>query len=542
MFTLSLFVLVSLIPGATAQQKSPALAWRNSKELARLRQTDTPLEERKQLAHTIAERARQRDEEVELAREFLDLALAKDTPDGFDSDLMLEVRGSPSPGVRGYVLRELGQSRDYEKIRCLLHAATTWKDPRIDEFAAQKFLEQPTSDASSCYAWFLEADGYGSVLPRIVARLDDPSLKDESVLDTLLETGEGLTHGTGGYHDWKRACLRWMSDPRERLRHAAADYVSRKPEEEDLPSLSAAARHPDWCVRRAALDAFAKLRSPEAVDALLELMAREEPDSRLRAGCARTLARLALLGLGNDIEAWKRWWSDAGRKLPPPAAEGAPPVDDHLQAPALFGTRVLSNRVLVVLDLDDLALRARLEAAAARRLQFARAELESFVRGLPDTAQWNVIVSRDNPVAWKPGLAVAPGAGGRLAREAGAQKKEALASQRERELELLRAWLDEQLGLRVPEKVKPTKRAWETMRAAWSQPDADTILWISDGLRITPKLAEGKQDTNEGALATTARDVDAKRHVRVHTFSLGEDVPRLRKLAEQMWGEYRRVP
>ncbi|MBK7875276.1 MAG: HEAT repeat domain-containing protein [Planctomycetes bacterium] len=603
MFAASMLVLFALIGSKHTPQKGPTLPWKNSKELARLKDDSTPLAERKTLAHELGVRAQERDECLDLAHEFLALAVQRDTEDELADELMLAVRGCPAVNVRAYLLRELAQSTNVDKIERILQAAVTWKDPKLDEYAAQEYLKEPRGGMGGWWRWFLASDGYGALVPRIVERVDDPKVKDEELLLELLGMGKSLISGTGQYSTWKFAMRRYAVDPRDVVRRFALQYLCEHVEDGDLQACIAAAQHSDWSTRRAAIDALAKLRSAPAVDGILETMAREETDSRLRAGCARALFRLTRQRFGRDVEAWTRWWSGAGKKLPPAPAENAPakaapakaqpgkdepakdgpaidppgkdapvkdgppndppgkdvspkdepakdvaakapvPIDDSVVDPELLGTEVSSNRILVVLDVDDLCVTAKSDPLLGQRLTQVRAAIEAYVRQLSDTSAWNVIIAREKPVAWKPSLTVALAPNRRDARAASAAKKGAGANAREHELELFRAFLDEQLEKDLPAKRVEKKTLRSTLEAAWAQSEADTILLISDGHALVPKLADAsKKDPNEGALSYTAKELDQNRHVRVHTFALGEDVPRLKKLAQELWGEYRRVP
>ncbi|MBK7875297.1 MAG: HEAT repeat domain-containing protein [Planctomycetes bacterium] len=546
---LALLLALALHPHPTwtgSQSAGPRLSWRSPKELAPLRDPELTHAACKPIVADLAKRAKQRSECVELAQEFLGIAVSTDHVHAIDSELMDAVHGCDSPGVRTFLLRELEASASSEKSALILLAAMGWGDDRFATVVLREYLKDPRGFAWGWGDWFLAQERYGAAMPKILARIADPKETDAGILRDLMRGARELCRGTGKHTEWAAAMRKLALDPRDGLRRQVHAYLYEHLGSSDLPMLLEASKHADWSTRRAALDGLAALRSAGAVEALVAMLAREEPNSRIGAGGARSLTRLCRRSFARDAAAWKLWWDSEGKKGFVPAGKDETPPPHGLSDSTLFGTMVSSSRVLVVLDLDDLVRSTSTDPTVPERIASVRRALEEYLRSLHESSRWNVLVGRANPVAWKPSLsAPAQEANGEKpgVRAAAARKALEDLPPRELELELLRRFLDDELGPNVPVEGGEHKPVWSMLRAAWEQTEADTILLVSDGLRLVPEGdMKDEKDDHEKRLRESAESLDDFRRVRVHTFSLGADAPRLRQLAEGQLGEYRTVP
>lgn len=527
-------------------QKGSTVPWKNSKELARLKDPTAPLEERTTLVQEIAARAQKHGECVELAYEYLDLACDEKMDWDLASKLMYAVRGCAPPNVRNLLLKELDRSNKDRRSRLMLLAAAGWRDKRIDELVTREFLKDPRHALGGWASWFLSYEKYGPGLPLIIERLDGKET-DEEALFQLVKTGQSLSKGSGMYPAWKAALRRYASDPRDVLRRAALEYLREHIDDSDLPVCLAAAKHADWSTRHHGRLLLTTLRSAPAVDGLLTMMSREPVDSRLRADCASSLTRLTRQSLGLDVEAWQRWWSGTQRVLPAPLGKEDVVPDVGISDPLFLGTRVSSNRVLLVLDVDDLCERSREDPEAKKRWSMVRDAVGRYLLTFSESASWNVILARKKPVVWKPSLGASPPPlrenNAREVRAAGASRKNSDLTPRELEIEGLRQFLDEELGPRLPTKRPEQKDLGPTLSAVWAQLAADTVLVISDGQGFATGDAEQLDGVSrENRWAAHANSLDRNRGIRVHAFAVGKDAPSLRRLALDLSGEYRHVP
>jgi hypothetical protein len=116
-----------------------------------------------------------------------------------------------------------------------------------------------------------------------------------------------------------------------------------------------------WLVQSAALSALPRLADKEAlkkiVPKLIDFL--ENVSGRLRVDCSECLRRITGRNFGRDPKVWRQWWDDGCPDSTPKAdgdpdkpAEPKPAYANQDETPHFYGMPVLSNRVVLVLDIS----------------------------------------------------------------------------------------------------------------------------------------------------------------------------------------------
>ncbi len=184
-----------------------------------------------------------------------------------------------------------------------------------------------------------------------------------------------------------------------------------------------AMRHDDWRVRARAIEAVVKLRLKAGVGPLIERMAEEE--GRLRGDAYEALKYCTTWNLGEDPEAWRKWWGprEATFVMPDPekmqaALEKAKTSGTTRQAVAkTSGTKQFmtiatkSENMVFVIDVsgsmdihfgdpERLKMTGR-TYPSLQRLAIVKEELITTIGDLPETTNFNIIAFATDVKPWK---------------------------------------------------------------------------------------------------------------------------------------------
>jgi len=164
-----------------------------------------------------------------------------------------------------------------------------------------------------------------------------------------------------------------------------------------VASLREGLRHEAWPVRAGAIRGLAHARTAEAVDALVEYLAKAE--GRLIDDTASALAEITGRAPSADAETWRLWWEAARASWIPPTSE-APEAPDGARvvvsdgAPQPFGVPTRSLRIVFVLD-----------GSEPTALDALRAELGKALEALPESAAFGLVVYANEVATFRSSLA-----------------------------------------------------------------------------------------------------------------------------------------
>ncbi len=156
-----------------------------------------------------------------------------------------------------------------------------------------------------------------------------------------------------------RALLKSEKDPR--VLTMAIFGVAQKRMADAIDMVIPLLEHEDWQVRVAVIETLATLKDEKGLMPLIDRLMNER--GRLRQDIADALKKMTGRDYGRDANKWRQWFFERDKMppdppAPPPGAPAAPknPDDPHGSAvrdePTYFGIRVVSDRVLFILDVS----------------------------------------------------------------------------------------------------------------------------------------------------------------------------------------------
>ncbi|MCE9638363.1 MAG: VWA domain-containing protein [Planctomycetes bacterium] len=285
--------------------------------------------------------------------------------------------------------------------------------------------------------------------------------------------------------------------------------------------LRTAAESPDPYVRRAAFAALTVTPSKDAIDILVERVAREVgvPQDEL----VEVLTRATGRRLGASGPAWTQWWAAARETWEPSVATDATPDAPTEGKTKFFGLDVRSARVLFVLDRswsmeagtlydgkNDLSI-----FSGETKIDVARRELQQAIRNLPDGASFNVIGYGTNTKTYAAKLVAAT------------------ADERNKGC----TWV-EKLDLEGSTNLGGALiEAFQSLAGGPNAKDieiADTLVVLTDGVPNCGPIAKPDDVLNE------IRRLNSRKSVKIHTVYLGSegDAAFMKALATQNGGQF----
>ncbi len=238
--------------------------------------------------------------------------------------------------------------------------------------------------------------------------------------------------------------LALLGDADARLREAAARALGMIGSLDVLPHLLRALQDPAPLVVESVATALGLLGSPEAIEPLIvRLEGAASVDLRLADTLGRALERITGRRLGVDAEQWRAWWMSVKDK--PFERIEQDGVGSSVPTVRYHGFPVRSSKVIFVLDISrSMGWNGRLEAA--------QKELVSVLENLPRASRFNLVVFSDRAYRWESALVPATLTQVRRA-TAFIQRQQPVAG----------------------------TAAHAALEAAFADPEADTIFFLSDG-------------------------------------------------------------
>ncbi len=405
--------------------------------------------------------------------------------------------------------KELAKARPHQQV-FLFGVLRGASDEKLIE-AAGEALAGSERDPAVAAARFLGASGAPAAVPLLESALRASS--NQAVATASLSALGALRADDPA---WTGELRELAADAKPEVRNAAlTELVELDPRaHQDL--LIAALSNEQWSTRAVALRGLEAARTREAVGAIVARMGSEQglPLNRF----ADALWRLCGQPFRTSARAWKAWWDKQGAEFQPISKselaslereEERRRLSQTTKASSFFGVRVISHRVIFVLDVSgSMAEPLRAEHVGEKgptRAEVAHRELERCIDSMEPNALFNLILFSDSVSRWFEGDVSA-------------------SSQTSRE--------DAKAFLRRLGTSGGGTNLFGALRAAFRDPDVDTLIVLSDG----EPSAGALQDPWE--IRQEIRNWNEQRGVVIHAISVGGDLPVLRWLAEDSGGSF----
>jgi hypothetical protein len=296
------------------------------------------------------------------------------------------------------------------------------------------------------------------------------------------------------------------------------------PRRERIAYLADMAKDDDYRLSIWGLRLLGDSRWPESVDALIEIMRREEEAGRVPEGLLWNFTAMELFRLlgakaaQGGSGAIKKNWEEMGRKLPDdPSYEMGAGGEGGGVTMVFFGDRISPRSVFAIDTSTSMRRNATLRRPAPGdsggsqpKVEIVKGELERAVSGLQPFCKFNILSYNSTYYPWTGGLQLITATSSRV--------KSAVSHAR---------------GL----EVSPGTNIHDTLAAGLTVPDVETIYLLSDG---APSRGGGPPEIR--------RRVEAMNYlkgIRVVTYGFagkgGADEGLMKWLAKNNWGWYRRL-
>lgn len=269
-----------------------------------------------------------------------------------------------------------------------------------------------------------------------------------------------------------------------------------------LPRLKA-----DFALRRAVVQALARLRTKPAVTELVKLLASSEGE--VRSDIVQYLTEISGENLGNDADHWANWWQDkqATFAFPPVARPAELPrplpflAQPAMPMPSYYGLPITAAKIVFVIDASG--------SMQGPRIVAAKRELAKAVEDLPAGTSFNIIAFHTRASVWQTKLRPATDENKRSA------------------LYFLAA---QTLGNKTA--------SYDALEAALRF-DAEAIYFLTDGSPTAGKIVSPPQ------IVAAISQQNRYRRLTIHSIGIGVNSPAfetfLATLAQQNYGQFERV-
>lgn len=264
----------------------------------------------------------------------------------------------------------------------------------------------------------------------------------------------------------------------------------------------------DFGIRRGLIQAIIAIRTPEAIDLLLEIL--PVIDGEVRGDAVKYLSALSGERYGENPDQWKMWWDKKrdGFKFPNKLASPA----DIMAAFAAEGTAtyydlpIFARRMVFIIDCSD-SMNQR------GRIQAAKQELLDAINALDEEKYFNIVAFNSRVAPWQGDLQPAT----TLAKANAAR------------------WIE---SLRPQELTA----SYDALEATFSFKNLEAIYFVSDGAPTMGKIVEKEK------IVEAVREGNRIRRVTLYTLGIEPDDDDdntfegfLKSLAEENYGIYRPV-
>ncbi len=371
-------------------------------------------------------------------------------------------------------------------------------------------LDDENKDVRIAAVEALAQRGEEATLPALMTRIEKE--QQENVILTMMKAVSQLKAVDDA---WLAKLEAYVEGGQTQIRNGALQHLAELGDTGHERLYFEALEHEDWSTRAAALKILESLRSREATGAIVARMSAE--DGFMANRFAEALWRLTGEPHRTRADRWQRWWEqnesdfqpiDADELARREAEEERRRLMQTTKATTFFGIRVLSKRVVFVLDVSgsmDWELDSEYVGERGRpRLEVAKRELQRCLEQLQDDSLFNIIVFSSDVERWLDGGIA-----------------ESNASAKEEAMEFVERLV-----------AGGGTNVFAALEEAFRDPEVDSIFVLSDG---EPSVGAERD-------AWRIREIVAQwnenRGVVVHTIAVGGNLQILEWLAEDSGGKY----
>jgi len=275
----------------------------------------------------------------------------------------------------------------------------------------------------------------------------------------------------------------FLRDANPYVRDAAARGLGLLGNARALPALMRALGDTSPRVIESVAAALAEIGDPRAIPSLIDGLQRAQgKDLRLEDAFTQALQTISGMSIHADHELWRSWWLTVKDRKPFTKAK-AKPGRKTVPGPSYYGFPVRSSKVVFVLDVSR-------SMGWNGRLDTAKKELIQTLGKLPRSTRFNLIAYSDQVWRWKRVLT------------------EAKPAAVKRAIAFVRA-----------QKALSGTNTYAALAAAFDDPDADTVFFLSDGHPSVGRV------TDPALILNLVRDWNQLRRVHVHCVALLKGLP-----------------
>ena len=367
-------------------------------------------------------------------------------------------------------------ARDPRLVDLLDRIVSAALRPETRAHLRQEALPRAVPGVKAQLARALGAMGETEAVMPLIAVLKEPNIVVRvETAGALGQLKDARAHGP---------LLAMLRDPDPRLREAAARALGALGRAEAIPHLVASLADRAPLVVEAAAMGLSLLESPTTIGPLVDRLEKANgEDLRVADALASALERISGKAFGTDVEQWRAWWAVV-KDLPWQRVE-TQAGGGTVASVRYYGFPVRSSKVVFVLDVSR-------SMGWNHRLETARNELLQVLEHLPRTTRFNLVTFSDRAFVWEKSLVPAT-----------------LSN------------VQRALGYVRRQEPQNGTAAYEALQAAFADPDADTIFFLSDGHPSVGTVVDPE------LILADVRAWNRFRRVKVHAIALLKGEPPL---------------
>lgn len=447
------------------------------------------------------------------------------TPEAFRVALADQLARLRDDATDKKLLKLVGKGKLHEQ-RFVLRALRGYKDAAFAKALAKDVLDntKKAPPAKNDPEYNVQRDLVIAALETLASIDDDAVLpdlqkvvdgsKDDMIVGAALDA---ITLMRKGESEWLKKLEDYAANGRLEVRNAALLQLGKTGDKRFVATLTKGLAHADWSTRLAALDGLLQARAAEGVGAIVAQMEKET--GLMLARFADVLWKLTGKPHRTSVAAWKSWWEKEGASFAPislaelaklEADEEMRRLKQTTKAATFFGIRILSHRVIFVLDVSgsmNETLRSEYVGRQGKpRIEVAKEELAKCIDALEPESLFNIITFSSDVDHWLDGG---------IAQFSTSNKDEAK--------KFVGA-----LG------ANGATNLYDSLKQAFADPDVDTIFVLSDG---EPTAGEV---TDQYVIRERVQQWNEHRRVTIHTIAVGGTFQILEWLAQDTGGSHRK--
>ena len=449
-----------------------------------------------------------------VAADLIDLAKKFITPAALRRELARLLADMDDDGVNSKLKKLVGKGKDYQKLFAL-EAVRRIEDEKLDKTIRRGLKDKMLNVRLATIALVGER-GDREATEDVRKALAKEKTREVSValMDTL-----GLLLADDDA--WRQELLAFTAGGENKdggddeRRVAAIMQLGSRGVASLLEQYGEWITHADWATRLAALRGLEAAREPAALPLIIGRLGAER--GRMAAEFQDALWRLTGQPHGNNERAWRAWWESEGssfRIISQAELERRNQEEEDRRLKQItggakfFGIRIISHRVIFIIDvsgsMNELVRGEFAGENGAPRMEVAKEELAKAVEGLDEEALFNIVIFSSDVDAWLDAGVSSAEAGNKAAAKEYIERLGAMGG----------------------------TNLYGALRSAFEDPDADTIVVLSDGEPSVGDVIDPH---------TIREDVvrwNEHRGIEIHCIAVGGSLDVLEWIAADNGGEY----